>query len=110
MSPVLPVSMGLNPIAPIQIPNSPPQGLSNTPVNPGGAISDFGNMVGQLIDAVNTTQQQANASATQLATGQSNDLHTVMIDMEKAKVTFDLAVQVRNKAVDAYNSLIQTQM
>ncbi len=110
MSPIVPVGVGLSPIAPIQVPSSLPQGLSNTPVNPGGAISDFGQMVGQLIDAVNTTQQQANVSATQLATGQSNDLHTVMIDMEKAKVTLDLAVQVRNKAVDAYNSLIQTQI
>src|SRR5271166_1320852 len=110
MLPILPVNIGLSPIGPIAAsPTDFGAGAPGVTSSVGGATQSFSDLLGQAIDAINTTQTQANNDATQIVTGQSSDLSTVMIDMEKAKTTFDLAVQVRDKSLDAYNELMQTQ-
>lgn len=110
MIPVLPVNLGLSPIGPTVVsPAAFGTGAPSVTSSVGSATQSFSDLLGQAIDAINTTQTQANNDATQIVTGQSTDLSTVMIDMEKAKTTFDLAVQVRNKSLDAYNELMQTQ-
>jgi flagellar hook-basal body complex protein FliE len=43
-------------------------------------------------------------------TGGPTDLHDVMIAMEKADISLRLAVQVRNKAVDAYQEIMRMQV
>ncbi len=111
MTPIIPTSIGL---APVQAPAIPADGFvgaaqSAPTVGAGQTFQNFGDLLGQALDAVNGTQAQADAAATQLVSGQSTDIHTVMIDMQQAKTTFDLAVQVRNKALDAYNELMHTQ-
>jgi flagellar hook-basal body complex protein FliE len=114
MSPIIPTSIGL---APVQAPAIPTEAFAGaaqsapqtSAIGPGQTFQNFGDLLGQALDAVNGTQAQADAAATALVTGQSTDIHTVMIDMQKAKTTFDLAVQVRNKSLDAYNELMHTQ-
>ena len=111
MLPILPVGMGLSPVQPTPITLDPTiTGAAAAPsVGPAGTVNDFTSMLGQAIESITGTQATADAAATDLVTGKSTDIHTVMIDMEKAKVTFDLAVQVRNKTLDAYNQLMQVQ-
>lgn len=41
-----------------------------------------------------------------VATGQTDDLHTVMIDSAKAELAVSMLVQVRNKALEAYNDIM----
>lgn len=107
MTPLLPVGLGLSPTtvtaaAPAVAPAASASG-------PGAVTQSFTDLLGQAVDAINGSQSAADAAANQLVTGQSTDIHSVMIAMEKAKVTFDLATQVRNKTLDAYNQLLQTQ-
>jgi flagellar hook-basal body complex protein FliE len=112
MLPILPVGVGAYPIPSTPITLDPvvdPSGGAPA-VGPGATVNQFGDLLGQAIDALNATQSQADAAATDLVTGQSTDLHTAMIDMQQAKVTLDLAVQVRDKVVDGYNDLMHTQM
>jgi flagellar hook-basal body complex protein FliE len=108
MIPITPVGLGLNPIQPPTMTAVPavqvPEGTPNA------VFQDFGSLLNQAIGAITDTQATADSAATALITGQSTDIHTAMIAMEKAKVTFDLAVQVRNKTLDAYNELIRTQV
>ena len=112
MLPILPVGVGLNPVqpAPIALDPTVAAGASAPTTGPGATFQSFSDMLGQAIDAVNGTQATADAAATDLVTGKSTDIHTVMIDMQEAKTTFDMAVQVRNKLLDGYNSLMQTQV
>jgi flagellar hook-basal body complex protein FliE len=61
-------------------------------------------------DAVNNvieTQQEADAQALLISTGQSDDLHTLSIASTKASLSLELLVQLRNEALDAYNNLMQ---
>lgn len=43
----------------------------------------------------------------QLATGEIDDLHNLMINTQKAQISLDLLVQLRNKALDAYNEIMR---
>ncbi len=110
MNPISIVGLGLSPV---QTP-LPTDALSAAPAaptqGPSGTFQNFGDLLGNAVNAINSTQAAADTAATQLITGQSTDLHSVMISMEKAKVTFDLGVQVRNKLLDGYNELMRTQV
>ena len=55
-------------------------------------------------DAVNR------ASAAQLLTGQTDDLAGLMIDIQRAELSLNLAIQIRNRLVDAYTELMRMQV
>lgn len=42
-----------------------------------------------------------------LSTGQSDDLHNLMINIEKSEASLNLVIQLRNKALDAYNEIMR---
>ncbi len=63
-----------------------------------------------FVNNVNDLQSKANDAIDKMASGQAADVHEVMIAMEKAKVSFDLLLQVRNKMLDAYKQIMQMQM
>ena len=50
------------------------------------------------------------ASALQLLTGQSDDLPGLLLDAQKAELSLNLALQIRNKVIDAYNEIIRMQV
>lgn len=71
-----------------------------------GAAGGFEKMLNE------TTQRlkEADNAIVQSNTGGSADLHDVMIAMEKADISLRLLVQVRNKAVDAYQEIMRMQV
>jgi flagellar hook-basal body complex protein FliE len=46
----------------------------------------------------------------QLATGESGNLHHVLLELEKAKLAFQLTVQVRNKILEGYQDIMRMQI
>ena len=71
----------------------------------GGA--DFSQALKNAIDQVNQAQQQAQQIAEDFAVGKNNvNLQDVMIDLQKANLSFQQMVQVRNKLVTAYNDIM----
>lgn len=111
MLPILPVGVGLNPLGPSPSPlDAFGPGSPAASTGPGTITQSFGDLLGQALDGVNNTQAAADSAAQDLVTGKSTDIHTAMIAMEKAKVTFDLAVQVRDKSLDAYNEMMRLQV
>jgi len=66
----------------------------------------FGELLKRSIDAVNDTQQEANAMRTAFEQGDERlDLAEVMIAMQKSSVSFQAMVEVRNKLVEAYKDI-----
>jgi flagellar hook-basal body complex protein FliE len=61
------------------------------------------------VGQVNALQQQAQAAVTGLMTGSGVDVHQAMIATEKADMAFELVLAVRNKAVQAYQSVMGMQ-
>jgi flagellar hook-basal body complex protein FliE len=75
----------------------------------GGA--DFAQILQNSIAQVNQTQQQAEGMAANFAAGDGNaNLHEVMIALQKANVSFQEMVQVRNKLVSAYHDVMNMQV
>ena len=72
--------------------------------------SSFGTVLQQSIDQVNRLQLEADASINNLATGKQTDIHQTMIAVEKASVSFELMMQIRNKVISAYDRLMRTQV
>jgi len=70
----------------------------------------FGSMLTNQISNLNDLQNTAATQSQALATGQATDVSQVVADVEKAALAMQLAVQVRNKAVDAYNELFRIQI
>ncbi len=72
---------------------------------------DFGETLKAAVDKVNDTQQTAKQLSKDFVSGESNtDLHEVMISLQKANVSFQSMVQVRNKLVTAYQEIMNMQV
>ena len=82
--------------------------VSSTP-DAGGA--DFAQVLKGALDQVSQAQESAQKMTEDFASGQSNvNLQDVMINLQKANVSFQEMVQVRNKLVTAYNDIMNMQV
>jgi flagellar hook-basal body complex protein FliE len=70
---------------------------------------DFGNIIKDAIGQVEQLQDQAHVAVDGLMRGTGTDVHQTMIAAEKANMAFDLALAVRNKAVQSYQSVMSMQ-
>ncbi|MGZ3182503.1 MAG: flagellar hook-basal body complex protein FliE [Telluria sp.] len=91
-------------LAPAALPEAAPAAAAQPAA--GGFASWFS---GQLAD-VNQQLVTADQGIQQLAAGDASNLHQVMINLEQAKISLQLVMQVRNHMLDAYHELMQMQM
>ena len=70
----------------------------------------FYNILKSKLDNVNDTQIKATNSTNAFVSGSETDVSKVMLDTEQAKMSLELAVQIRNKLVDAYQELSKMQL
>ena len=99
-----------NPVSPIRIlpaDITPPSAPASAQV--GGGPDDFLNTLQQSMDAVEGAQGEAQTQVAQLLNGKGADLHSAMIAVEKADLSFQLMMQVRNKIVQAYQQISNMQ-
>jgi flagellar hook-basal body complex protein FliE len=69
--------------------------------------SEFANLIKQGLDSVNQTQQSATNMATAFEKGVPGvELPQVMIEMQKASVSFRAVTEVRNRLVSAYQEIM----
>jgi flagellar hook-basal body complex protein FliE len=74
------------------------------------ASGQFAAWFAQQLDATNGQLLAANHGVQQLAAGDASNLHQVMINLEQAKLSMQLVIQVRNHLLDAYHELLQMQI
>lgn len=70
----------------------------------------FGDVLKDSIDKVNKLQNEADQAIQGLAKGEVNNIHDTMIAIEKANLSFNMMVQVRNKLLQAYEEVMRTQV
>ena len=75
-----------------------------------GLGESFGNLLTSQEEKLNMTQLSADQMVSDFAAGKTDDLHNVMIGVEEARLSMELAVQVRNKIIEAYKELTQMQL
>lgn len=66
-----------------------------------------GNFFEELVSKVSDMQSQADSKIKNMVTGDSRELHEVMLAVEKANISFQFLTQVRNKAMDAYQEIMK---
>lgn len=72
--------------------------------------SDFVSMLKDKLDEVNNKSVEANNLTEAMMKGEDVDAHQVTIAGEEAKLSIELAVQVRNKIVEAYQEINRMQL
>ena len=71
---------------------------------------DFGDILTSAIDQVNKDQIDGDLAIEKLQTGNAEHLHEVMIAVEEADVSLRMLVQMRNKALQAYDEIMRMQI
>ncbi len=74
------------------------------------AGGDFAQTLGDALTQLQQLQARADEVTVQLAQNQPVDLHQVVIAGEEASLAFQLAIQVRNKVVEAYQEIMRMQV
>ncbi len=96
-----------NPIAPV--PYIPPPAETVTSPGAAGDRSAFFQTLNGVMSQVDALNSDASAKVSELLQGNGQDLHTAMIAVQKADLTFQLMMQVRNKIIAAYQTISQLQ-
>lgn len=67
----------------------------------------FQSLFQQAVDNVKQTDATLNDEVYKMTTGQLDNLHDVVIASQKASLSVDLLVQMRNKLLDSYNEVMR---
>jgi flagellar hook-basal body complex protein FliE len=85
-----------------------PQAAAVTASATGGKY-DFGSTLDGVMNQVGAADSDAQTKVQEMLQGNGQDLHTAMIAVEKADLSFQLMMQVRNKIIQAYQTVSQMQ-
>ena len=96
---------GLPPIDPSRFERQMPAGSPSS----SSASPSFWDTLKDTLSQVQTVQSEADQKITDLVTGKGEDIHSAMTAVEKADLSFQLVMQVRNKIIQAYQQVAQIQ-
>ncbi|RLQ95749.1 flagellar hook-basal body complex protein FliE [Falsibacillus albus] len=77
---------------------------------PNEAQAKFADFLKESLNAVNNSQVESNKLTEKMANGENVDLHQVMIAAQKANITMQTTIELRNKAVEAYQEIMRMQV
>jgi flagellar hook-basal body complex protein FliE len=93
-----------------QISASGTQGVSGVQAaGQADGTSMFTDIANGLTSTVNQTDSTFQSDIVKASEGELNDPQQLLIDSDKANISLQMAISVRNKALDAYNSIINMQ-
>ena len=76
---------------------------------PSGGVP-FARMVGEGLRQLDERLKASQVDLQQLALGEAPNLHEVMIRLEESRISFQLMLQVRNRALEAYQDVMRMQI
>lgn len=72
-------------------------------------LSSFSGMLENAMSSLNEQQVSADQGVQDLISGNTDNLHNVMIQTSEAQLSLELALQLRNKGLEAYNEIKNMQ-
>ncbi|MFD2212856.1 MULTISPECIES: flagellar hook-basal body complex protein FliE [Metabacillus] len=72
--------------------------------------TSFAETLKQSINEINKAQLESDKMTEALASGKNVELHDVMIASQKSSITLLTAIEVRNKAIEAYQEMMRMQV
>ena len=79
-------------------------------IEPAGKPGAFQSVLEGTLGAIESVNHEATGAIEKFLTGENEELHTTALAVQKAELTFDLGLQVRNKVVSAYQEIMRMQM
>ena len=70
----------------------------------------FTDLLSDAMGSAEETEASVQSQNAALLTGETDDLHTPLIEAQKAELALNLAIQIRNKVVEAYNNVMGMQL
>ena len=83
---------------------------SRIPDKSKGSGADFKDLLADAIQEVDQAHKISDQQIQKVLNGDVQDVHTAMIAMQKADLSFQMMMQVRNKLVDAYHEVMRMQV
>ncbi len=74
------------------------------------AAASFSQMLNRALEEINARQLAADELVQAFAAGEVEDVHQVVVAMQEARLALQLAVEVRNKVVEAYQEISRMQV
>jgi len=99
--------MTVNPVTASQILQSINNTQNTKTIKDVSDFIPFGDVLKEAIENVVETDNAVKLDAINLAAGDTDALHMLTIDMAKADLALQTLVQIRNKALDAYNEIMR---
>jgi flagellar hook-basal body complex protein FliE len=88
----------------VDLPGIEPVTSGIAPARGGG---EFGKALKEALTELEKVQGEADKAVTRFAAGEDVDLHTVLLQVQKAELSFRLMLEVRNKLIDAYREVMR---
>jgi flagellar hook-basal body complex protein FliE len=101
--------MPIQPIVPVSGLSSLESATGTQPQR-AAVLDSFSQILGEAISNLNQKDAAANDAIARLAAGEDVELHQVMMAVQEADISMQLALQVRNKIVDAYQEIMRMQV
>lgn len=70
----------------------------------------FSDILSKSFETVNEQQHQADQAVRELVSGRTKNIHETLLTVERADASLKLAMQVRNKILDAYREIMRMQV
>ena len=87
-----------------------PPSLNNAQLAGVNPVAGFGQWFTREVESVNAQMVTAERGVQQLAVGGVANLHETMIQLEQARLAFQLAIQVRSRVMEAYSEIMRMQV
>jgi len=84
-----------------------PEGLDKSDTSQSSGGQSFTDHLKEGIQNVNDLHLKAEKMSTDVATGKSQNLHESMLALTESELSFNFMVQVRNKALEAYQEVMR---
>jgi len=79
-------------------------------MQPAAASQSFGQMVASGLEGVNGDLLASQTDLQQLAVGNVQNLHQMMIKLEESRLSFQVFMQARNRLLEAYQDVMKMQV
>jgi flagellar hook-basal body complex protein FliE len=99
----------MNSLTPVSASTVTGVGLGGAGAAASAGAAPFSSLLQNAIGEVSRLEESAEQTAGQLVAGTGVDVHQAVIAVEKANMAFELALAVRNKAVQAYQQVMNLQ-
>ena len=99
--------MAMNPLTPNIMNLFNADAVSATPRDAQSFTGGFDSIFSESLAAAGIAETTDRASTLQLMMGEADDLSGLMIDIQKAELSLQLSLQIRNKILDAYNEVMR---